>query len=76
MEKKEENFGIGSHNRIKGREAYRLFVRSLKVISKLAEHQIRLCYQHSLAVIQCCLTNAGQRNRIGRPCKHFHVARD
>ncbi len=57
MEKKEGNFGIGSHNRIKGREAYRLFFRSLKAISKLAEHQIRisvvfLCYQYSLAVIQ------------------------
>lgn len=57
MEKKEGSFGIGSHNRIKGLEAYRLFVRILKAISKLAEHQIRisvvfLCYQHSLAAIQ------------------------
>lgn len=56
MEKKTENFGIGSQNRIKGREAYRLFVRSLKAISRLAEDQIRisvvfLCYQHSLVVI-------------------------
>lgn len=57
MEKKEGNFGIGSHNRIKGRETYRLFFRSLKAISNLAEHQIRisvvfLCYQYSLSVIQ------------------------
>lgn len=57
MEKKKENFGIGSQNRIKGREAYRLFVQSLKAISRLAEDQIRisvvfLCYQHSLVVIQ------------------------
>lgn len=56
MEKKGD-FAIDSHNRIKGREAYRLFVRSLKAISRLAEHQIRisvgfLCYQHSVSVIQ------------------------
>lgn len=55
--KKEMNFGIGSHNRIKGREAYRLFVRSLKAISRLGKHKNRisvgfLCYQHSIAVIQ------------------------
>lgn len=42
MEMKEGNFGIGSHDRIKGREACKKIGQSLKTISKLAKHLIRI----------------------------------
>lgn len=50
MEMKVWNFGICSHDRIKRREACKKIGQSLKAISKLAKHLIRIS-----EVFPCCL---------------------
>lgn len=69
MEMKVWNFGIGSHDRIKRREACKKFGQSLKAISKLAKHLIRIsvvfpCCLHSLAVIQMLFNKCISKEQI------------